>query len=86
MPQLTETERRQLNDGTVLRTSGMIRPTEDWQTILSRCSDPHEAAARIFGDLACYQADRGLKRREGFLPDVENLARALQAWAVLKAT
>jgi hypothetical protein len=84
MPRLTEDERCRLQEGRV--SSAFIRPTEDWQTILGRCTDPHEAAARIFGDLACYQADRGSKRRKGFLADVENLARALQAWAILKAT
>jgi hypothetical protein len=87
MPQLTEDEWRQLRDGTAQRIHGaFIRPMDNWQTILERCANPHEAAARIFGDMLCYQSTRGHKRRDRFLADVENLARALQAWATLKST
>jgi hypothetical protein len=67
-------------------TSSYARPQEQWAEILRDLS-PEDAAARIFGDLRNYRADEkirghiGYQRRDGFLDDIANLARALQAWA-----
>lgn len=70
------------------KTGAWARPVEQWMEILANRT-PEAAAARIFGDLHCYTADRNVRgypqRREQFPADVINLARALQAWAAIIA-
>lgn len=83
MPQLTEKEIKELAERP---DGGMVRPVEQWREILRKLP-PHEAAARIFGDMRLYTADRKrsgsivYERRDGFMDDIRNLANALQAWA-----
>lgn len=82
---LTYKERDRIMDGTIERTEGsLLRPIEQWQEILASEPTPFDAAARILGDIVCFQSDRGAVRRHGAISDVMQLAHALDAWAVLK--
>lgn len=87
MTTLTEAERAKLAKAP--EALGLARPVQQWQEILAGLT-PDEAAARIFGDLMCYTADRKVarsityERRSGFLADVRNVANALQAWKQIK--
>lgn len=78
---LTQDERDMIADGTAERVDGaLLRSVAQWSEILGPLSAT-DAAARIVGDLICFQPDRGIKRRHGALGDVMQLARALDAWA-----
>lgn len=86
MATLTDKEREALKRGCA---SAIVRPVETWVEIL-RSLPPHDAAARIFGDIHLYRAEtnhgrRGYERRDGFLGDIQQLANALEAWAEIKA-
>jgi hypothetical protein len=81
--QLTDDERRQLADGTTVRMyGGLLRTEENWREILAELT-PTDAAARIFGDITCFNPDYKDRRRLYALTDVEQLARALQAWRAM---
>jgi hypothetical protein len=78
--QLTDEERRQLADGTTERFSGgLLRSEEQWREILTELT-PTDAAARIFGDIACFNPDYKDRRRLYALTDVIQLAHALEGW------
>jgi hypothetical protein len=68
--------------------SAIVRERGQWEEILQHLS-PQEAAARIFGDLMCYTPTRKQdgydQPREHFYSDVEQLARALEAYADIHA-
>lgn len=74
------------HDRTMIARDNWARPQAQWAEILRDLS-PEDAAARIFGDLHCYTADRRVKgyyeRRDGYAGDVLNLARALEAWKTI---
>lgn len=76
---LTDKERELLANGALSRDV-YVRDVANWQEILADMT-PTDAAARIFGDLICFNPDRGIQRRDGALADVKQLAQALQAWA-----
>ena len=66
--------------------SALVRPVDQWKQIFGEQTDgsPREAAARIFGDLMLFTPTRkqnGFDEvRPAFYSDVEQLARALEAY------
>lgn len=64
----------------------VTRSVGDWRTILATQTDGSatEFAARIFGDLYCYSAERKHETRREFYKDVHELAAALDAYAAEK--
>jgi hypothetical protein len=67
------------------RVGNLVRLQADWvQIFQTQTATPEEAAARIFGDLMCYRAEEKVKgwsqTRDGYVGDVQQMARALEAY------